>query len=78
MVLEGVNPFPKEWAELYRKKRWWTGISLGEMLDRTCDLYPHKEALVAREVRLTYQQIRVQTDRAALAFLELEIGRAHV
>ena len=75
MVLEGVNPFPKEWAELYRKKRWWTGISLGEMLDRTCDLYPHKEALVAREVRLTYQQIRVQTDRAALAFLELGIRR---
>jgi 2,3-dihydroxybenzoate-AMP ligase len=43
------------------------------MLDRTCDLYPLKEAVVAGEVRLTYQQIKEWTDRAAIAFLELGI-----
>lgn len=75
MVLEGANPFPKDWADLYRRKRWWLGIPLGEMLDRTCDLYPYKEALVAGEVRLTYRQLREQTDRAALAFLELGIQK---
>lgn len=75
MVLEGANPFPKEWADLYRRKRWWLGIPLGEMLERTCDLYPYKEALVAGEVRLTYHQLREQTDRAALAFLELGIQK---
>ena len=75
MVLEGANPFPKDWADLYRRKRWWLGIPLGEMLDRTCDLYPYKEALVAGEVRLTYRQLKEWTDRAAIAFLELGIRK---
>ncbi|MBM4347562.1 MAG: (2,3-dihydroxybenzoyl)adenylate synthase, partial [Deltaproteobacteria bacterium] len=75
MVIQGANPFPKESADLYRRKRWWLDIPLGELLDRTCDLYPHKEALVSGEVRLTFQQLREQTDRAALAFLEIGIQK---
>jgi 2,3-dihydroxybenzoate-AMP ligase len=75
IVLEGTNPFPKEFVNLYYEKRWWLGIPLGEMLDRSCDLYPHKEALVAGEVRLTYQQLREWTDRAAIAFLELGVEK---
>ena len=75
MVLDGANPFPKEFVSQYYEKRWWSGITLGEMLDRSCDLYPHKEALVAGAVRLTYRQLREWTDRAAIAFLELGIGK---
>jgi len=71
MVLKGVTPFPKEFIDRYYQKRWWFGITLGEMLDRSCDLYSNKEALVAGEVRLTYQQLREKMDRAALVFLEL-------
>ena len=75
MTLEGTNPFPKELIDLYHKKGWWSGISLGQMLDRTSDVYPRKEALVAGEVRLTYRQLREKTDRAAIAFLELGIKK---
>ena len=75
MVLNGVNPYPKEFVNRYYQKRWWSGLTLGEMLDRTCDLYPHKEALVAGEVRLTYAQLREWTDRAAIVFLELGIEK---
>jgi len=75
MVLKGANPFPKEFMDRYYEKRWWSGIPLGEMLDRTCDLYPGKEALVAGEVRVTYRQLREWTDRAAVAFIELGIKR---
>jgi 2,3-dihydroxybenzoate-AMP ligase len=75
VTLEGANSFPKEFVELYYKNRWWLGLSLGEMLDRTCDLYPYKEALVAGEVRLTYRQLREWTDRAAIAFLELDLKK---
>jgi len=75
MVLEGTVPFPMEFVDLCYKKRWWSGIPLGEMLDRSCDLYPLKEALVEGEVRLTYQQLREWTDRAAIAFLELGIEK---
>jgi 2,3-dihydroxybenzoate-AMP ligase/mycobactin salicyl-AMP ligase len=75
MVLPGATPFPKEFVDRYYEKRCWLGITLGEMLDRTSEIYPYKEALVASEVRLTYQQLRDWTDRAAIAFLELGIEK---
>ncbi|MEW6376694.1 MAG: AMP-binding protein [Thermodesulfobacteriota bacterium] len=75
MTLYGANPFPREFINRYYEKRWWFGITLGEMLDRSCDLYSHKEALVAGDIRWTYQQLRDWTDRAAIAFLELGIGK---
>jgi len=74
-MLEGTHPFPKEFVNLYYEKRWWKGIPLGEMLDRSCDLYHYKEALVAEGVRLTYRQLKEWTDRAAIAFLELGIKK---
>jgi 2,3-dihydroxybenzoate-AMP ligase/mycobactin salicyl-AMP ligase len=75
MVLNGATPFPKDFINQYCKKRWWLGIPLGDMLDRSCDLYHHKEALVAAGARLTYEQLREMTDRAAIAFLELGITK---
>jgi len=75
MALEGTNPFPQELVDRYTARRWWLGIPLGLMLDRTCDQYPGKEALVAGDVRLTYRQLREWTDRAAVVFLELGIRK---
>lgn len=75
MVLQGANPFPEEFVARYYEKKWWSGIPLGEMLDRTCDLYPYKEALVAGDKRLTYRQLKEWTDRAAIAFIELGIRK---
>ncbi len=75
MVLDGTVPFPDEWVKRYYEKKWWLGISVGEMLDRSCDVFFYKEALVAGEVRLTYQQLREWTDRAAIAFLELGVQK---
>jgi 2,3-dihydroxybenzoate-AMP ligase len=74
-MLEGTNPFPKEYVNLYYEKKWWKGIPLGEMLDRSCAIYADQEALVAEGVRLTYQQLKQWTDRAAIAFLELGIKK---
>lgn len=75
MVLAGTLPFPKDLRDRYYRDKIWFGITLGEMLDRTCDLYPYKEALVAGNVRLTYRELREWTDRAAIAFLELGIQK---
>jgi 2,3-dihydroxybenzoate-AMP ligase/mycobactin salicyl-AMP ligase len=75
MALAGVTPFPKEFRRQYIERRWWLGITLGEMLDRSCDLFAHKQALVAGDVRLTYKQLREKADRAALAFLGLGIKK---
>jgi 2,3-dihydroxybenzoate-AMP ligase/mycobactin salicyl-AMP ligase len=75
MALTGTTPFPKEFTKQYSERRWWLGITLGEMLDRSCDLFAHKPALIAGDVRLTYKQLREKTDRAALAFLGLGIKK---
>ncbi len=75
VTLEGAIPFPKEFANLYKEKGWWKGIPLGEMLDRSCNLYPDREALVAGKVRLTYRQLKAWTDRAAIAFIELGVKK---
>jgi non-ribosomal peptide synthetase component E (peptide arylation enzyme) len=49
--------FPRhkhEDAQEYSTMRWWLGITLGDMLDKTADLYPRKEAVVDDRVRLSY------------------------
>lgn len=75
MTLPGTIPFPEEFVERYYKNRWWWGITLGEMLDRTTDLYFYKEALVAGNVRLTYRELQEKVNRTALALLELGIQK---
>jgi len=75
MTLKGATPFPEEFVERYYQNRWWMGITLGEMLDRSCDLYFYKEALVSGEVRLTYREVREKVNRAAIAFLQLGIQK---
>jgi 2,3-dihydroxybenzoate-AMP ligase len=75
MTLSGATPFPEEFINQYYQKRWWLGITLGEMIDRSRDLYHHKEALVAEGIRLTYEQLHEITNRAAIVFLELGIKK---
>ena len=69
MTLEGFIPYDSEAAERYEKKRWWLGITLGDMLDKAADLYPRKEALIGSGRRYTYSQLRRQTDTMACRLL---------
>jgi len=34
MPLEGFIPYDSKAAERYEKKRWWLGITLGDVLDK--------------------------------------------
>jgi non-ribosomal peptide synthetase component E (peptide arylation enzyme) len=52
MPLDGFIPYDSKAAERYEKKRWWLGITLGDMLDKAADLYPRKVALIGSELRL--------------------------
>ena len=29
-------------AEIYRKYRWWLGLTLGDLVDRAADVFPEK------------------------------------
>jgi 2,3-dihydroxybenzoate-AMP ligase/mycobactin salicyl-AMP ligase len=65
----------KEDTEIYEKFRWWRGITLGDVLDKTADLYPTKEALVDDQVRLTYAEFRERVNKLAVGMIDLGIEK---
>ncbi|HUL23940.1 MAG TPA: AMP-binding protein [Thermodesulfobacteriota bacterium] len=70
--------FPKYRAKdirHYTKNRWWLGLTLGDILDRTADVFPNKEALVDDRVRLTYSELRGKVDRLATGLMNLGIEK---
>jgi 2,3-dihydroxybenzoate-AMP ligase/mycobactin salicyl-AMP ligase len=70
MVIEGFMPYDPEAAANYQRRRWWLGLTLGDMFDKTCDLYPSKEALVGSGRRYTYSELRVAVDTMAFRLLQ--------
>jgi non-ribosomal peptide synthetase component E (peptide arylation enzyme) len=71
--LDGYTPYKKEDAEKYEKLRWWSGLTLGGLLDKAADIYPHKEAFVDGRTRLTFSQAREKADRLAIGLMDLGI-----
>jgi 2,3-dihydroxybenzoate-AMP ligase len=70
--------FPKHKARdarQYSGNRWWLGLTLGDVLDRTADVFPNKEALVDDRVRLTYSELRNKVDRLAMGLMDLGIEK---
>jgi 2,3-dihydroxybenzoate-AMP ligase len=65
----------KEDAEEYSARRWWLSTTLGDIFDKTADLYPQKEALVDDRVRLGYSELRERVDRLAVGFIKLGIEK---
>ena len=70
MSVEGFEPYKPEDAELYNRRRWWLGLTWGDLLDRTSDLYPGKEVLVDDAHRFTNVQLRSHVDRFAISLMQ--------
>jgi len=70
MVFDGFTPYDPKAAQLYEKKRWWLGITLGDMFDKASDLYPQREALVGSGKRYTWAQLRRLVDSMAYNLLK--------
>jgi 2,3-dihydroxybenzoate-AMP ligase len=71
--LEGFTPYRKKDAERYNKFRWWSGLTLGDLLDRAADIHPDKEAFVDGKTRLTYGEAREKTNKLAIGLMGLGI-----
>lgn len=72
MPLEGFVPYDSALAQIYDKKRWWLGLTMGDTLDRAADTYPGEEALVEADGqcrRYTYEEIRQEADSIAYNLL---------
>lgn len=70
MGMEGFTPYAPEAATLYERRRWWLGLTLGDLFDKASDLYPGREALVGAGKRYTYGELRTLVDRFAFNLLE--------
>lgn len=68
-----MTGYSEDLIEMYYAKRWWLGLTFGDILDQTADMYPRREALVTEDVRLTYRQLVEKVNQTAISFLELGI-----
>ena len=68
-MLEGCVPWPAPMAEQYRRRGWWEGITLPELLERRAACHPDKTALVSGEQRLSYADLVAGHRRLAYRFL---------
>lgn len=65
----------REQVEQYTGKHWWQGVNLADVLDRTADVFPDKEAVVDDKVRLTYAQLRTQIEHLAAGLMRIGIQK---
>ena len=72
-MLEGAVPYREEEARDYTERRWWNGLTFGEMLDRAAQIHPNREAFVDRERGLTYAETKEQADRLAIGLMDLGV-----
>ena len=70
-MLEGVVPFPPEFAKKYREKGYWLDKSLAQEFAVVWKKYADRIALIDGEREFTYADIDRITDNLALNLLEL-------
>lgn len=72
-MLEGCTPWPAEFAQRYRARGYWRGITIADLLAQAIRLAPAKLALVCGDQRITYDALGQAVDRLACGFVEAGI-----
>jgi 2,3-dihydroxybenzoate-AMP ligase len=72
-MLEGCTPWPAEFAQRYRARGYWRGITIADLLAQAIRLAPAKLALVCGKERITYDALGQAVDRLACGFVEAGI-----
>jgi non-ribosomal peptide synthetase component E (peptide arylation enzyme) len=68
----------QEGAETYITRGYWGPESVADLCDRNAKDWPQEEAVVDANTRLTWQQVKKQSDRLALGFLEMDLKKDDV
>ncbi|MDE3075307.1 MAG: AMP-binding protein [Chloroflexota bacterium] len=69
--MDGVVPFPPEFAARYRAKGYWRNRSLAAEFDDIFDRYAERVALISGEEHITYRQLKERSERLALNLLDV-------
>ncbi len=70
-MLEGVVPFPPEFAKRYRDKGYWIDKSLAQEYRIAFDKYEKRVALLDRDRSITYGELDRMSNNLALNLLEI-------
>ena len=70
-MLEGVVPFPPEFAKRYREKGYWIDKTLAQEYRIAFDKYEKRVALLDRDRSITYGELDRMSDNLALNLLEI-------
>ena len=65
-MLDGVVPYPPEFARRYREKGYWRDLSLAEEFAPVFRRHAKRVAVIDRDARITYAEIDRVSDRLAL------------
>jgi 2,3-dihydroxybenzoate-AMP ligase len=72
-TLEGVTPFPPEFAARYRAQGYWEDHSLANFFEGVLMRFADRVAFVAGDERITYRQVAQRSQRLALHLLQIGI-----
>ena len=70
-MLDGVVPFPPEFARRYRSRGYWADQSLAQEFAVVFQRFAERTALIDRDRRFTYRDLNQASDRLALNLLAL-------
>src|SRR5687768_6481231 len=65
-AMPGVVPWPADVAQRYRGLGLWTGVTLGDAIDRSISVHADRIAVVDGARRLTYRELGELSNRLAL------------
>jgi non-ribosomal peptide synthetase component E (peptide arylation enzyme) len=68
----------EEAANIYIRKGYWRPETLADLCDRNAKDWPEKEAVADSNTRLTWSQVKTESDRLALGFLEMGLKKDDV
>ncbi len=67
-MLDGVIPWPDEFAACYRERGYWQGVVIGEVFDASVQRHLDREAVIDGAWRVTYRELGRMVERMALHF----------
>ena len=70
-MLEGVVPFPPEFARRYRERGYWTDQSLAQEFKPVFERFAGRVALIDRDRSITYAELDRLSDNLALNLLAI-------
>lgn len=73
MSIEGFTPYAREDIEEFNRRRWWLGMTWGDLFDKHTDIYPDKIGLVDDTGRWTNTELRREVEKFAASLMKLGV-----